>query len=54
MHTMNFLEIFHYRPSARRKKKFVTKKNSEQEVILAMKSFSNNKSPGNNDLTRVL
>ena len=34
------------------KKKVCDKEISEQEVILAMKSFSNNKSPGSNGLTK--
>ena len=37
----------------RRKRKVCDEEISEQEVILAMKNFSNNKSPGNDGLTKV-
>ena len=47
---MNFLEIFYYRPSARRKNVY-NKEINEQEKIIAMKRFSNN-SPGNDGLTK--
>ena len=50
---MNFSDIFHYRPTlSQEKKKVFEEEISEQAVILAMKSFGNNKSPGKDGLTK--
>ena len=54
MHTINFLEIFHLSTSSQERKKICNKEISEQGVILAMKSFSNNKSLGNDGLTEEI
>ena len=50
VHTMNFLEIFttDLKPG---EKKICDEEIGEEEMILAMKSISNNKFPGNDGLT---
>ena len=47
MYTMNFLETFQLLTLSQEENKVCDEEISEQEVILAWKSFSNNKSPRN-------